>query len=78
MVFPDVEHNTYAVCVSHLAIAGFYLQGQVIAYIKSFKVCINGCINHIQAPESNKKQHGIINILPYLVSEGFNPIGLQP
>ena len=56
MIFSDVEHNTYAIGIGKLAVAGFYLQAQVITYIKSFQVSINSCIHHIQSPEKIKNK----------------------
>ena len=46
-MFSDVEHNTYTIGVGKLTVAGLYLQTQIIAYIKSFQVCVNRGIHHI-------------------------------
>lgn len=75
-MFSDVEHNTYTIGVGKLTVAGLYVQTQIIAYIKSFQVCVNRGIHYIQAPEKNKEQNRVINILPNLVSKSFNSVRL--
>src|SRR5688500_407759 len=62
------DHHGKPVCPRHFAISCLQLQAEVGAYIKTLQVCVHGSIHHVQSPEQQEHEHGIIDVTAELVA----------
>lgn len=68
ILLADREHQADAIGAGEITVARADAETEVGAYIKTFEVGIHGGIHHIQSPEQNYKEGGVINVPPELIA----------